>query len=50
MEDDVGVAIVSNHYVLVAAARPDWKSAAVVGEKLADWLVADVDLAGFDGG
>ena len=42
--------MVINHNVLVANARSDWESATVVREELADWLVADVNFASFEGG
>ena len=35
---------------MVAAARPDGKSTAVVREQLAEWLDADMDFTSFDGG
>ena len=42
--------MVSNHDVLVTAARSDGESAAVVCEELADGFIADVNFASFDGG
>ena len=50
IKDCVGVAMLSDHDVLVAAARSDGESAAVVREELADGFVADVNFASFDGG
>ena len=35
---------------MIAAARPDGKSTAVVREQLAEWLDADMDFTSFDGG
>ena len=45
-EDDVGVAMVSNHEVLVAAAGAEWEAACVVGVESAGGIEPEVDLFG----
>ena len=45
-EDDVGVAMVSEHEVLVAAAGAEWEAACVVGVESAGGLDPEVELFG----
>ena len=45
LEDGVGIAVVGNHDVLVAAAGADREPAGVVGVELFDGLHTDVDFA-----
>ena len=45
-EDDVGVAMVSNHKVLVVAVGAGWEAACVVGVESAGGLDPEVDLFG----
>ena len=45
-EVDVGVAMVSDHEVLVAAAGAEWEAACVVGLESAGGLDPEVDLFG----
>ena len=45
-EDDIVVAVVGEHDVLVVAARTDGEAAHVIGEKLADGLDPNVKLIG----
>ena len=45
-EDDVGVAVVGDHDVLIATARADGESAHVVGEELTDGPDPDVKFVG----
>ena len=42
--------MVRNYDLLVAAARPDGKSTAVVREQLAEWIDVDMDFTSFDRG
>ena len=45
-ENGVGVAVVSNHEVLVAAAGADWEASCVVYVERADGFYPDVELSG----
>ena len=49
-KNDVGVDVVGEHYVVVAAAGADGEAAHVVGVELGDGFNADVEFLGFGGG
>ena len=48
-QDGVGVNVIRQHDVVIAAAGADGEAPHVVGEELADGFGPDVKFSGFDG-